>query len=185
VTEENSLPDFGEHDWTAMEQLANGVPTEDVESEGGEVILTDEMIVKRVLWDVAPHKMVPQVAEYLGLTQTSEDGTDMEHREVHERMMQGMVIAPYMQMLAKHAARTIFATMLVMEDNTDEVPLDGEEFTENASKFEAVIFAAILSAVTEMIDWGLIHTPHFIIAGPDDDVEELMREAREGYGRDE
>jgi hypothetical protein len=43
-----------------------------------------------------------------------------------------------------------------------------------------VIFAANISAMGEMIDWGLVHTPHFIIAGSEEEAEEMLREAQEG-----
>lgn len=173
MTEESAgFPNLGVHDWTAMEALANGVEEDNVNEHVVPVVLTEEMILKRVLWDVAPHSLVAEVSKFLGLAPSSEDGLDMEHTEVHQRMLGAMVVAPYAQMLASHTSRAILGTMIVMDEATEQVPLDSEEFNETLAKFEASIFAATLSVLAELIDWNVVHTPQFEVVMVDTDEED-------------
>jgi hypothetical protein len=180
VTEENDYPTLGENDWTQMEQLANGVDAEDIDSPQFEqMILSEDMITKRVLWDVAPHSLVEDVSDFLGLPKTSNEGFEMEHAEAHARQQGVGILIPVLEMLSKVSARSIFATMLVSTEQTDEVTLDGEEFEDNVDKLEAVMFASALSMVGQLVDWGLVHTPHIIPAESMDELREMMQEAME------
>jgi hypothetical protein len=157
------FPDFPmpSVDWSQMEQLANGAKPEDIASGHSEhVVLSEAMIANRITWDVAPHELFEKVAGYLGLPVGSEDVLDAEHHAAHDRLNSVLMVAPPMDVLSRLAARTVLATMLVMNDQTEELTLDSEEFEDSVEKLEVVIFNATLATIAELVDWGLLHTPH-------------------------
>lgn len=148
-------------DWSDMEQFANGVKEEDIKGASSEhVVLSEAMIANRITWDVAPHDIFEKVAGYLDLPVGSEDVIDAEHQAAHERLNGVLMVAPPLDVLSRLAARTVLATMLVMNDQTDELALGSEEFEDSVEKLEVVIFNATLASIAELVDWGLLHTPH-------------------------
>lgn len=157
------FPDLPPVDWSQMEQLANGAKEEDLSDTGpSHVVLSDDMIAKRILWDIAPHELFEQVAAHLGVPPSSDDVLDMEHTEAHHRLSRVLMVAPPLDVLSHHAAKAVMATMLVMNDQTDELAADSEEFADSVEKMEVVIFNTVLASIAELVDWGLLHTPHII-----------------------
>lgn len=164
--EEQGFPDFPmpDVDWSQMEQFANSGKTDDASSTPGlsHVVLSEEMVHQRVVWDIAPHELYEQVATYLGLSPSSEDVLDKEHEDAHARLSAVLIVAPPVDLLSKLAAKSVLGTMLVMNDQTEDIPLDSEEYSDSVDKLEVVIFNAVLASIAELVDWGLLHTPHVI-----------------------
>lgn len=180
--EQSGFPDFPlpTFDWTQMEQLANGVKEEDLSAPaaGEHVVLTEQMIAQRIAWDVAPHELYEKVAGYLGLQVGSEEVIDKEHEEAHVRLNSVLMVAPPVDVLSRLASRTVLATMLVMNDQEDEMEVDGEEFTDSVDKLEVVVFNSVLAIIAELVDWGLLHTPHVLgTFGGNADAMEKVRQA--------
>lgn len=135
--------------------------------------MTQEMLRKSVLWDVAPHSLVPDVSMYLGLPFASDDGLSKEHDDAHTRLGDMMLLVPPTHLLTKEISRAIVGTMLVMDEGPNQHvhPVDSEGFNDAVAQMEQVTFKAALSVVGHLIDFGLLHTPHLISM---EEMDEMM-----------
>jgi hypothetical protein len=178
------VPDFGKIDWSQMEDLANnGGDTEALAPETfQQIVLSEDMIVKRVVWDLAPHVEIEKIVEFLSLPPASDEIMDKEHAEAHARLEKVFIIGEPVDMLSRIAARAVLATMNVMNDSSDVMDIDSEEFNDAADKLESVIFNSTLSAIAELVDWGLLHTPHILTM---EEYQRKMQSHLKGIADDE
>lgn len=171
MTEENSeIPefDFGQIDWSEMEHLANTGSVEGAPEPTApqSLIITEEMLAKRILWDVAPCNLVPEVAELLELPGGSKDVQEMEHHQSHARMHDLAPIAMLLGEISGHITRSILAATIVANGVEDEV--DEEEFAAQASRLYPAILQSNLTVLAELIDIGVLHFPVMLV---NDDLE--------------
>lgn len=174
MTEENSEEEyFSTFDWGQMEHMANSGAEEDApDVTVSRTVLTDVMINKRLVWDVSPHYEVERISAYLGLPPASDEGLNMEHREAHKRTEGVLVLGPHINLLAESAARAVYSNMIVMGEHEESTPLDSEDFKEQTDALEVVIFNSALAIISELVDWGLLHTPYIVTP---EEFEELKR----------
>lgn len=164
MTEEsNEFPEIGEIDWSQMEHLANenGSLDDAPMPAFSQRILTEVMVNKRMVWDVSPHMAVERISTYLDLPVSSDEGMGMEHAEAHDRMENVRALGSPINLLARAASRAVYANMVVMGEH-ESIPLDGEVFVEQTDALEIVIFNSTLGIISELMDLGLLHTPHLI-----------------------
>lgn len=123
------------------------------EAQGQSVtIISPDMMKKRIVWDVVPCDMAPQVASRLGLQPASEEVEDMEHRQSHQRLVDASMLAPVAGMMSQQAAEAVRGAMLV--EHGDEA---GEEEILQVEKLTPLIFTTAYAIIAEMIDTGLLH----------------------------
>jgi hypothetical protein len=146
------------------------------------LVLSEDMIIKRLLWDLAPHKEIERIAEYLRLQPASEEILDKEHYDSHERLERVFIIGQPLGMLALVSARVTMATMNVMNDAAEAMPVDSEDFTDAVDKLEMVLGNAALAMIAQLVDWGLLHTPHVITM---EEYQERLHEHREATTDDD
>lgn len=175
MTEEDTSDQFGDIDWGQMEYLANndGSVEGGPETEGhAPLVLNTEMIIRRALWDTIPCGDAVAVANYLELPATSDDVEKMEHEKAHVRLDDISNIAPLIYALSDAAARAIVGAMVVAGGDQESIPLNGDVYNEAYEKFQPVAYTTALSVVAELIDIGLVHTPHLaVIEVPDQGFE--------------
>lgn len=181
MTEETPEFGMGDFDWRDLEYAANndgsveGAPQPQTEQR----ILTPEMVAKRVTWNVAPHDHAAEISAYMGLPAVSDEILEKEHDEAHLRLQEAAVLLPAIHMLAVAAARSILATMVVMNEVADGIEMDSEDFNESAEKLEAVLFEGTVSTFVELMDWGLLHTPHILSPEQFIEYQRIIKEQEE------
>lgn len=164
----DATPEYGEVDWSEMEFLANnngsveGAP-EPAEGSVGITVLSPDMIARRLLWDVAPCELVSEVASYLALPPISEDVENKEHEESHKRLQEAGIIAPLILAFSVAATRAVVGTMIVGHGETEDAPVDGEVYDSAFTKLQPVAFQVTLAVIAEMMNIGMLHTPHFYV----------------------
>jgi hypothetical protein len=180
VTEENPEVELGEHDWSQMEQLANGVDESEIEPASmRKRVISQDMVRKRVTWDVAPHDEVQAVSDYLGLPAASPEGLEAEHEDAHVRQASVALLMETVEILTAEVARAVVGTMLVMNEGAKEFEVDGEFFTDTVEELEQVIFHSSLSIIAELIDFGLLHTPMLITPEAMGEIMEQVKAEQE------
>lgn len=168
-------------DWEKMEYAVNnggsteGAPDTNIPEH---ILLSEDMVLQRMLWDTAPHELYEDVAAYLRMPPSSEEVLEKEHMDSHHRTLRVLIVAPPVDMLARLAAKTIMGTMTVMNGEAESTPYDGEEFTDAVERLEPVLFNVSLSVIGLLVEWGLLHTPH-IIGGSMEDIAEIGRRMME------
>jgi hypothetical protein len=152
MTDEN-IPDV---DWDKMEDsVSDGTLPPGYEH----TVLSPEMLAKRLVRDVVPCDMAVAVADLLGLHRASEDVEDMEHVQSHMRLNDAGLIVPFLSLLAPHAAAAGAAALVVGAGATDDI--SPEDLRTSVERLTPMIYATSLSVIAELIDIGVLHTPHY------------------------
>lgn len=171
MTDGAELPDnYGENiDWSVLEHIANndgsteGAPKE---SGPGVTILSQAMLTRRLLWDTVPCDIAAATVDYLGLPKVSEDVEATEHKAAHQRLTDVRVLSPIIQAISMSATQAIVGSMFA-EEEPEHGP-ESEEYRDAVEKMFPPIYAATLGGIAELVDIGLLHTPHLVEFDPDD-----------------
>jgi hypothetical protein len=140
-----------EVDWAKMEASAGG--------EDLPVVLSDEMLRKRIMWDVTPCDLAEAVRERMGLAGASEDVEEMEHAESHQRLVAMAAILPAIVTLSSYATEAA-VTSIIMDSHPDAPEQIRRDVVEST---ELMIRAATMGVIAELLDIGLLHTTHLPI----------------------
>lgn len=122
-------------------------------------VLTPQMIAKRLVWDASPCALAEEVAKEMGLPPASEDVEEMEHREAHARLNAVGPILPYVQALTPTLAQAVVLAVIKSNSNGDLVT-DSDK-AEAIEKMIPSLYAGIWSMLAELLDFDLIHLPHY------------------------
>jgi hypothetical protein len=147
------VSEHDEVDWSQLDDLDEGVAP---------LTISEDMLAKRVLWDVVPCRMAVDVVKRMGLQPASPDVEDMEHTESHERLRQVAPVAPFVHAMSRHAAHAVIAAMLVSND----VDLPDDIRVTESDKLHPVLTQATLAVIAELVDVGMLHLPHgYVLIG--------------------
>jgi hypothetical protein len=141
-------------DWDAMEESA-------VDPDQGPqpIIISADMLAKRIMWDVTPCDMAERVRDYLGYAPTSDEVEEKEHIESHQRLKDASPMIPVVHDMALHATRAIVASMIVGAGDEETLPeSDRDEVME---KTVPIVYHATYAILAELLDIGAVHFPHF------------------------
>jgi hypothetical protein len=152
-------------DWDAFEHQIAG--TAEGQPRIQTNVVTPEMLAKRLVWGVTPCSHAAEVAQYLGLHPASDEVEKMEHEEAHQRLLEVDALLPILQQLAYHASRAVVGSMIVVGDDVDNV--SEEDRDEAATRLMPVIYQTSWAILGEMIDMGMLHTPHIMFVPPEED----------------
>jgi hypothetical protein len=147
-------------DWDAFERdvAKDADPFESIHTNA----ISPEMLAKRLLWDVTPCDMeghVVEVAKYLGYPPASEDVEQMEHDESHARANNAGILLPFVAEMAAHAAKAVAGSMIVGSGDQDH--MSEADRDETIDKLRPIIAQTSFGILAELLDVGILHTPHF------------------------
>lgn len=122
-----------------------------------QIVITDDMLRRRLTWDIVPCTIAVDVIKRMGLPDASEEVEETEHRESHLRMAALEPVIPVIQVMAVHAAESAgFATLVANggEDAYTEAEIE---------RIALLIFQSSLAIISEMNDVGFLHMPHGMV----------------------
>jgi hypothetical protein len=109
--------------------------------------------LRNLVWDTVPCDMARDFMPVCGLVPGSDDVTDMEHRESHDRLGRLQHLGPRLYRDCEAATRVITAIML-RRDLSDETDPGIVEFVE--AQNAAVIHKAVLAILAGLVADGTV-----------------------------
>lgn len=141
--------------WESIEQM--GIPMEHV--------LMPQQVKRRILRDLVPCDMTGDVMRAMQISPASEEIEDIEHQDGHDRAIAAAGTFPYIHSFSHDCASVLTATVAVANGLT---PAD---LGESEERLQTFIEASARAIVSELVDLGILHTPHYMsIDGEDDET---------------
>lgn len=138
-------------DWSSFEQEFQGKDAPPMQ------ILTEDMIRRRLLWDIVPCDMAAVIIKRLGLPEVSAEVEATEHGESHLRMSTSGALAPAIYNMAAYSAD------IILEGTAEKYGLDRDLEQEKTTLTNA-IHQSTWAIIAEFLDVGWIHFPHYVVA---------------------
>ena len=149
MADDENLPDV---DWSQLEDIDQP----DLPPGFRQTILTEDMLIKRLLWNMSPCNLAQDVGAKIGLKPASEDVEEKEHQESHQRLAMVIPLNGLVEAMSTYAAKIVMGNIVVGQDQ--DIP--EEEFAEMVDRIEPAIHMASLGIIAELVDVGLLHLPH-------------------------
>lgn len=124
-------------------------------------VMTPNQMRRRILWDIVPCNEAGDTMRALGITPSSDEVEEMEHRSSHDRLDAINSVLPIddlLEMLTAHGAEAIVASL----SNDHEHAVDKAERDEATERLKPILHATSRAIVAELLDLGYIHFPHML-----------------------
>lgn len=125
----------------------------DQEGDSVPLPLDENMLRRRIVWDVTPCSIAEDVIKAMGLPPASEEVEETEHQEGHARMNELLPVIPVILQLS------YFATEAVRESIVHALsPLGvSPEAVMDVDALHPVVLAVTMAVIAEMVDVNAIH----------------------------
>ena len=110
------------------------------------ILITMDMLKKRVLRDVVPCSMVEKVTSDVGLQPASPDVEDVEHRASHVRLLAIAPLLPVIMNMSVYAAAAVASATKMANGDTMDV-----------EQLAKVIYQTSWALIAELYDVDLVH----------------------------
>lgn len=127
-----------------------------------EDVVTPNQMRRRILWDIVPCDSAGDVMRVLGVSPGSDEVEDLEHKESHARVANIGMVLGYITEMSSHAADTLVASFTAAG-----MPVSEEEAELSRQRMAPMIDASARAIVAELVDLGILHTPHFVYSTED------------------
>lgn len=117
-----------------------------------ETLFTQEMLAKRLLWDIVPCEDVPGMLPLMNLSPDSDEVAEMEHKASHTRLDAVVPMGSVLRLLVPITSAITASAMLVNSGNE----VGSEEALAFRNHHHQILAVGITAVLASLIDMGVI-----------------------------